>query len=138
MIGWFTLSMKETNQWASDCSLPLRDGPWQKIKIILSAPSVRRPTGKMHGMPDYQSSPVHKAIGSNILSEFEETFLLKILNAFHSRQRFSCVTNFLWLSTKLKQSYPLPPTWFLLQVPFSNCSTRSHCTNVQISCNETH
>ncbi len=80
---------------------------------------------------------MHKAIGSNILSEIEETFLLKILNAFHSRQRFSCVKNFLWLSTKLRQSYPLPPTWFLLQVPFSNCSTRSHCTNVQISCNET-
>ncbi len=45
---------------------------------------------------------------SNILSEFEETFLLKILNAFHSRLRFSCVKNFLWLSTKLRQSYPLP------------------------------
>ncbi len=39
------------------CSLSLRDGPWQKIKINLSAPSVRRPTGKMPGMPDYQSSP---------------------------------------------------------------------------------
>ncbi len=30
MIGWFTLSMQETNQWATDCSLSLRDGPWQK------------------------------------------------------------------------------------------------------------
>ncbi len=68
----------------------------------------------------------------------KKTFLLKILNAFHSMQHFSCVKNFLWLSTKLRQSYPLPPTWFLLQVPFSNCSTHSHCTNVQISCNETH
>ncbi len=48
--------MQETNQWATDCSLSLRDGPWQKKKI-LSAPSVRRPTGKMPGMPDYQSSP---------------------------------------------------------------------------------
>ncbi len=85
-----------------------------------------------------QSTTTLYAQGSNILSEIEETFLLKILNAFHSRQRFSCVKNFLWLSTKLRQSYPLPPTWFLLQVPFSNCSTRSHCTNVQISCNETH
>ncbi len=28
-----------------------------KKKKILSAPSVRRPTGKMPGMPDYQSSP---------------------------------------------------------------------------------
>ncbi len=49
--------MQETNQWATDCSLSLRDGPWQKKKKILSAPSVRRPTGKMPGMPDYQSSP---------------------------------------------------------------------------------
>ncbi len=50
--------MQETNQWATDCSLSLRDGPWQKNKKkILSAPSVRRPTGKMPGMPDYQSSP---------------------------------------------------------------------------------
>ncbi len=29
----------------------------KKQKTILSAPSVRRPTGKMPGMPDYQSSP---------------------------------------------------------------------------------
>ncbi len=29
----------------------------KKKKKILSAPSVRRPTGKMPGMPDYQSSP---------------------------------------------------------------------------------
>ncbi len=29
----------------------------QPKKTILSAPSVRRPTGKMPGMPDYQSSP---------------------------------------------------------------------------------
>ncbi len=29
----------------------------KKQKNILSAPSVRRPTGKMPGMPDYQSSP---------------------------------------------------------------------------------
>ncbi len=53
--------MQETNQWATDCSLSLRDGPWQKkikkFKKNLSAPSVRRPTGKMPGMPDYQSSP---------------------------------------------------------------------------------
>ncbi len=94
--------------------------------------------GLFQGSPKAQPRYMHKAIGSNILSEFEETFLLKILNAFHSRQRFSCVKNFLWLSTKLRQSYPLPPTWFLLQVPFSNCSTHFHCTNVQISCNETH
>ncbi len=32
MIGWFTLSMQETNQWATDCSLSLHDGPWQKKK----------------------------------------------------------------------------------------------------------
>ncbi len=89
--------------------------------------------GLFQGSPKAQPRYMHKAVGSNILSEFEETFLLKILNAFHSRQRFSCVTQ-----TKLRQSYPLPPTWFLLQVPFSNCSTHSHCTNVQISCNETH
>ncbi len=94
--------------------------------------------GHFQGSPKAQPRYMHKAIGSNILSEFEETFLLKILNAFHSRQRFSCVKNFLWLLTKLRQSYPLPPTWFLLQVPFSNCSTHFHCTNVQISCNETH
>lgn len=94
--------------------------------------------GLFQGSPKAQPRYMHKAVGSNILSEFEETFLLKILNAFHSRQRFSCVKNFLWLSTKLRQSYPLPPTWFLLQVPFSNCSTHFHCTNVQISCNETH
>ncbi len=24
--------MQETNQWATDCSLSLRDGPWQKKK----------------------------------------------------------------------------------------------------------
>ncbi len=94
--------------------------------------------GLFQGSPKAQPRYMHKAVGSNILSEFEETFLLKILNAFHSRLRFSCVKNFLWLSTKLRQSYPLPPTRFLLQVSFSNCSTRSHCTNVQISCNETH
>ncbi len=29
----------------------------KKKKKILSAPSMRRPTGKMPGMPDYQSSP---------------------------------------------------------------------------------
>ncbi len=48
--------------WATGCSLSLRDGPWQKKKKkkpILSAPSMRRPTGKMPGMPDYQSSPDH-------------------------------------------------------------------------------
>ncbi len=50
--------MQETNQWATDCSLSLRDGPWQKKKKKKkSAPSVRRPTGKMPGMPDYQSNP---------------------------------------------------------------------------------
>ncbi len=59
---WFTLSMQETNQWATDCSLSLRDGPWQKKKKILSAPSVLRPTGKMPGMPDYQSSPACKPL----------------------------------------------------------------------------
>ncbi len=75
--------------------------------------------GLFQGSPKAQPRYMHKAVGSNILSEFEETFLLKILNAFHSRQRFSCVKNFLWLSTKLRQSYPLPPTWFLLQVSFS-------------------
>ncbi len=64
--------------------------------------------GLFQGTPKAQPRYMHKAIGSNILSEFEETFLLKILNAFHSRQRFSCVKNFLWLSTKLRQSYPLP------------------------------
>ncbi len=94
--------------------------------------------GLFQGSPKAQPRYMHKAVGYNIWSEFEETFLLKILNAFHSMQHFSCVKNFLWLSTKLRQSYPLPPTWFLLQVSFSNCSTRSHCTNVQISCNETH
>ncbi len=31
----------------------------KKNKKILSAPSVRRPTGKMPGMPDYQSSPAY-------------------------------------------------------------------------------
>ncbi len=56
--------------------------------------------GLFQGSPKAQPRYMHKAIGSNILSEFEETFLLKILNAFHSRQRFSCVKNFLWLSTK--------------------------------------
>ncbi len=30
VIGWFTLSIQETNQWATGCSLSLRDGPWQK------------------------------------------------------------------------------------------------------------
>ncbi len=58
--------------------------------------------GLFQGSPKAQPRYMHKAVGSNILSEFEETFLLKILNAFHSRQRFSCVKNFLWLSTKLK------------------------------------
>ncbi len=62
--------------------------------------------GLFQGSPKAQPRYMHKAVGSNILSEFEETFLLKILNAFHSRQRFSCVKNFLWLSTKLRQSYP--------------------------------
>ncbi len=55
--------------------------------------------GLFQGSPKAQPRYMHKAIGSNILSEFEETFLLKILNAFHSRLRFSCVKNFLWLST---------------------------------------
>ncbi len=32
----------------------------KKNKINLSAPSVRRPTGKMPGMPDYQSSPAYR------------------------------------------------------------------------------
>ncbi len=32
VIGWFTLSMQETNQWATDCSLSLHDGSWQKKK----------------------------------------------------------------------------------------------------------
>ncbi len=45
--------------------------------------------GLFQGSPKAQPRYMHKAIGSNILSEFEETFLLKILNAFHSRQRFS-------------------------------------------------
>ncbi len=48
--------------------------------------------GLFQGSPKAQPRYMHKAVGSNILSEFEETFLLKILNAFHSRQRFSCVT----------------------------------------------
>ncbi len=30
VIGWFTLSIQETNQRATGCSLSLRDGPWQK------------------------------------------------------------------------------------------------------------
>ncbi len=47
--------------------------------------------GLFQGSPKAQPRYMHKAVGSNILSEFEETFLLKILNAFHSRQRFSCV-----------------------------------------------
>ncbi len=55
--------------------------------------------GLFQGSPKAQPRYMHKAVGSNILSEFEETFLLNILNAFHSRQRFSCVKNFLWLST---------------------------------------
>ncbi len=55
--------------------------------------------GLFQGSPKAQPRYMHKAVGSNILSEFEETFLLKILNAFHSRQRFSCVKKFLWLST---------------------------------------
>ncbi len=67
--------------------------------------------GLFQGSPKAQPRYMHKAVGSNILSEFEETFLLKILNAFHSRQRFSCVKKFLWLSTKLRQSYLLPPTF---------------------------
>ncbi len=50
--------------------------------------------GLFQGSPKAQPRYMHKAIGSNILSEFEETFLLKILNAFHSRQRFSCVKTF--------------------------------------------
>ncbi len=50
--------------------------------------------GLFQGSPKAQPRYMHKAIGSNILSEFEETFLLKILNAFHSRQGFSCVKNF--------------------------------------------
>ncbi len=29
-IGWFTLSIQETNQWATGYSLSLRDGPWKK------------------------------------------------------------------------------------------------------------
>ncbi len=48
-------SIQETNQWATGCSLSLRDG--KKKKKNLSASSVRRPTGKMPVMPDYQSSP---------------------------------------------------------------------------------
>ncbi len=42
--------------------------------------------GHFQGSPKAQPRYMHKAVGSNILSEFEETFLLKILNAFHSRQ----------------------------------------------------
>ncbi len=39
--------------------------------------------GLFQGSPKAQPRYMHKAVGSNILSEFEETFLLKILNAFH-------------------------------------------------------
>ncbi len=37
---------------------------------------------------------MHKAVGSNIVPEFEEKILLKILNAFHLRQDFYCTKNF--------------------------------------------
>ncbi len=40
-------------------SLSLRSWSLAKKKKNLSAPSVRRPTGKMPGMPDYQSSPAY-------------------------------------------------------------------------------
>ncbi len=43
----------------------------KKIKKILSAPSVRRPTGKMPGMPDYQSSPVHSCVFCLVLAVHE-------------------------------------------------------------------
>ncbi len=59
---------------------------------------------------------MHKAVGSNIVPEFEEKILLKILNAFHLRQDFYCTKNFkatvsikfstpLWLSTNSDRSH---------------------------------
>ena len=44
--------------------------------------------GHFQGSPEAEPHYLHEAIGCKILSEFEETFLLKILNAFHSRQDF--------------------------------------------------
>ncbi len=50
--------------------------------------------GLFQGSPEAQSRYMHKAVSSNILSEFEKTFILNILNAFHSRQGLSCIKNF--------------------------------------------
>ncbi len=79
------------------CYLYIQDSTESAQVCVRGGHGIRKDLelGLFQGSPKAQPCYMHKAVGSNILSEFEETFLLKILNAFHSRKRFSCVKNFL-------------------------------------------
>ncbi len=91
--------------------------------------------GLFQGSPKAQPRYMHKAVDSSILSEFEEAFNILSRNVFHSRQRFSCVKNFLWLSSSEKTQSVLSFTTDMVSVAGSilklfNTFSLHKCTNL--------